>query len=208
MHFVRRHAITRVLGTLLIVAATPAHAQTFSTFFGATTGGGFTCSHPTNPSYCAGTSNTRPAPFILTVGDYWNQTINNSGLASVSQLTVNLNLSDVLFGASSMQFAVLLNGTVVGNTASFTSSDGFDLNAPYMFNFAAVTASTYDVRVRVSVASVPSGETQGMGLYTDGPSTIQLRSASIVTPEPATSALMLVGLGVVGVLARRRALLG
>ncbi|MCC6245329.1 MAG: PEP-CTERM sorting domain-containing protein [Gemmatimonadaceae bacterium] len=200
---VSRLRVSAFIAAVLIVAPS-AQSQTFDTFFGASTGGGFTCAHPTNPAYCANVSNFRPAPLILTVGDFWNQTINNSALASVSTLTLNLNLANVLFGASSMQFSVLLNGTLVGSTPTYGTTGGFDINTPLVFSFAAISAATYDVRVQVSAASVPPGETQAMGLYTDGPSTIQLATSTITTPEPGTWALLGAGLFGVGIFSRRR----
>ena len=187
----------------MLASASRSQAQTFNTFFGATGGGGFTCSHPTNPPYCAGMTNNRPAPSILTVGDFWNQTINNSGLSSVSSLSLNLNLNNGIYGASSMQFSVLLNGVIIGNTPTYVTNGGNEINAPFTFTFGAISAATYDVKVRVSAATVPPGEQEGFGLFLDGPSTIQLKSSTTV-PEPSTLAMTLIGLGVAGGLARRR----
>ena len=134
-HFAQRTVLLCVAATCAAIGASRANAQTLNTTFGAP---GFTCSYLSLPTYCASQSNNRPAPALLTVGDFWNQSVTGSGLASVSQLKISLVMTDVLVGASTMRFAVLLNSAVVGSTAVFGSNNFAEITAPYTFNFAAV----------------------------------------------------------------------
>ncbi|MEP6763205.1 MAG: PEP-CTERM sorting domain-containing protein [Gemmatimonadaceae bacterium] len=181
-------------------APTSATAQTFNTTFGVA---GFTCSNPSLPTYCAGTLNNRPDAVLLSVGDFWNQSIGGSGIATVTSLKLNLDLANSLAGNSTMQFAVLLNGNLLGLTPVYSNNAFNEFFAPLTFNFAGISAATYDVKVRVSSSTI-SNNGEGLGLTLDATSTIQLIGAQSTVPEPSSYALMMAGLVGVAVASRRR----
>lgn len=198
--FVRGFATLCMIGVSALVTSSRVEAQTFNSSFG---GQGFACFNLTQPTYCNGSNNGRPDAILLGPGDFWNQTISGSGLASVSSLKLNLSLVDLLSGQSTMQFAVLLNGTVVGSTTVFGANGFNDILAPFTFNFQAISAATYDVKVRVSAVNITSNN-DAIAMYTDGTSTIQLVGAQTTVPEPGTYLLMMTGLAGVAVLSRKR----
>lgn len=193
-------AMVCIAATSLQLSAADVGAQTFNTTF---SGLNFTCLNSTDPTFCAGSSNNRPAAVIRSSGDFWNQTITGSGIGTVSSLSLLLTMSDNLVGNNAMQFSVLLNGMAVGTTPMYGPIVNSDLVAPLTFSFAGISASTYDVKVRVSSSNVGSNQ-QGLALVLDGSSTISLSGVQTVAPEPGTYALMLAGLAGLGVVARRR----
>ena len=184
-----------------VISAANVSAQTFNTTFSDPT---FTCLNSVNPTFCNGSSNGREAAFIQSSGDFWNQTIAGSGLGTVSSLSLNLTMVGNLTGASMMQYDILLNGTVVGQTSQYSQTGGFDIVSPFTFNFAGISAATYNVKVRANSATTTFNN-EGMALLLDGSPTIAISGTqTTVTPEPGTYALMLSGLAGVGVVARRR----
>lgn len=183
-----------------VVAPASASAQTFNTTFGVP---GFTCSNLSLPSYCAGTLNNRPDAVLLSVGDFWNQSIGSSGIATVTSLKLNLDLANALAGNSTMQFEVLLNGNLLGLTPVYGYNGFNEFFAPLTFNFAGISAATYDVKVRASSSTVANNG-EGLGLTLDQTSTIQLAGAKSTVPEPSTYVLMLAGLVGVAMASRRK----
>lgn len=186
------------------VATTPqaASGQTYSTSFGGT---GYACLNQSDGSVgCDNADAARPASFIWSTGDFWQQTITGSGLASVSSLALNLDIVDFINGRNSESYNVLVNGTIVGSLGPVVIG-AHEQFLPFNAVFAAIMASTYVVEVEVSSPSVPSAG-GAVGLHTDGKSTIDLTGAATTSaPEPSSIILMATGaLGVVGVSRRTR----
>lgn len=187
------------LAALLAVGPANASAQVFNTAFG---GAGYSClNQSAGAAACGNAFGGRPMSNIWTAGDYWRQSVSGSGIGSLGAVGLNLNVRNFLLRTSTLAFDVLVNGTLVGSTGPFSQNGEADIFLPLSFSFAAISAATYDIEVRVVPPTVPPGD-GSFGLYTDGESTIQLRGAAV--PEPATAVLLLIGAASFGVIRRRR----
>jgi hypothetical protein len=67
------------------ITAPASNAQAFNTTFS-------DCASPVptrhSPPICAGMSNNRPTPAVLSVGDFWNQSVSGSGLSSIASINL------------------------------------------------------------------------------------------------------------------------
>ena len=137
---------------------------------------------------------------IWHTGDYWEQLVSSTGLASVSSLGLNLVFRNVLAAGNSQTFAVLLNGSGVG---SFSIPNGvFAYANAWSFSpVNGVSGTDYLIRLQQTSPTVPCCKgslrlEQGVSDYTIVGTT--------VTPEPSSIVLLASGLAGAAVFVRRR----
>lgn len=146
-------------------------------------GPGLTCFNSTNPFSCGGTQDA-----IWNTGDYISETFSGTGLASVSQLTLNLSLFDTLDAGATDSWAISVNGTEVGTlSATGPGPNGYSDT----FNFASISGPDYTIAFTVLSPGVPGSEGT-LGLFTGAGSTVTLGARSAV-PEPSSLLLLLMG---------------
>ncbi|NVD71619.1 PEP-CTERM sorting domain-containing protein [Duganella sp. BJB1802] len=131
----------------------------------------------------------------MTRGDAVSQSYVGSGVFGTTNLELDLNVTrNVLSSGASVQWDVLVNGQDVGDW-NVTQGSGTGINH-LSLNFGAV-GGEFNSLALVVKNNVPSGQGSiALGLDTRGSVT--------AVPEPETYGMLLGGLAVVGLMARRK----
>jgi len=184
-----------IVGVLLALA-TVAHAGTITVALGDT---GFLCQNVTNSSAC----NSDPVS-IWDQTDYVGEKILPGSSVSISQLSYDLEYSNVLVAGFSEIYNVTVNGTSVDTFTIDGPGDATHHTQSNTVTFSPITGTEFDVLFTITSTTIPVSD-GSVGWTADGStSTISITDASGASePEPATLALGFLGLGL-GAAFRRR----
>jgi PEP-CTERM motif len=140
--------------------------------------------------------------YIWHTGDYWQEIVFSTGLTTVNSLALDLSFENVLDPGFSQTFAVLLNNTSVGSFSVATGQTSFS----NLFNFSSVAGANgtnYTIRLQQTSPDIPDPN-GSLRLLIEGESTYRLDNGVTAVPEPATLTLVVLGLGIGGLVRRRR----
>jgi hypothetical protein len=181
---------------ICLTAPVAMQASVIETFGGT----GISCTNSYTTLAC-----TNPPLNIWNTGDTLSQTFSGTGLASITQLSLNLSLYNNLTSGQSESWSISLNGTQLG-TLSETGSAVTSYSQS--FNFASIAGPNYTIVFTVLTPGVPNGDgTLGLLTGSSGTSTATLGPSSVTTPEPSSLLLFMTGvIGLAAVVVRSRSM--